>query len=685
MWALALVLVAGVPVVAASPAYATGTISGTVTNDSLEPMSGTICTQLVGSGSCSGNTFTGGAFNVTEEPGDYYLRVIASSMDGYSAYYKAGDPDGVPLAADATPVTITEGGTFSFDMVLPTIATLSGHVTTSTGAPAGNLHVSRNRSGQIASTTTDATGFYDFGYVYQGSYTINTASLGNDVGASVPYVVPASGDLTLDLQLTAAASLEGTVTDEETGLPAPFVEVSVFRTSPQQYAGGATTDAAGHYLVEGLPAGDVVLRYEDRFEGFPNQYSGNAAIIADAEPITLTEGAPATYDDALFSRADPASLTHTLSGVVTDDADEPLRGITVTATGPGGDVSTTADRQGRWALNTPDGSFTLRFEPNFGWEYFEPGAVPWLTEYYADAWLAADSQQVVVAGAPVDGLDVSLARAARLKVHVTGPTGTAALDPGLTLVDGTGLRVGAPEFSDGSAETYLVRPGSYRALVTGSSAPGTPLLPQWYGGQGADPAAATPLDLVSLSDVDLGTVALPSSLVATVAPVVAGTGRAGRTLTIGTGTWNQQDGLAFAYRWTRGTKVVGTGPSYVVKVGDLGTTLRARVSATTYGLTGRSTVGVAVPKGATTVRARGTSPSAGKVRLVVRVTSPGARPTGRVVVREGSEVLGRLKLRRGKATLVLLDQPAGRHTYTLAYAGSAHFRADQGRVRVMVG
>lgn len=684
MWALALVLVVGVPTVAASPAYATGTISGTVTNDSAEQLDGTICTQPVGSGSCGGSFFTGGAFNITEEPGDYYLRVIASSMDGYSAYYKAGDPDGVPLVEDATPVTITEGGTFSFDLVLPTIATLSGHVTTSAGGPAANLPISRNRLGQVKSTTTDATGFYDFGYVLAGSYTVSTGALGNDVGASVPYVVPASGDLTLDLQLTAAASLEGTVTDEETGLPAPFVEVQVFRKTPLQYAGGATTDATGHYLAEGLPEGDVVLRYEDRFEGFPNQYSGNAAIIADAEAIALAEGATATYDDALFSLADPMSLPHTLSGVVTDAADDPLRGIAVTATGPGGDLSTVADRQGRWALNTPDGSFTLRFEPNFGWEYFEPGAVPWLTEYYADAWVPTDSQPVVVAGAPVDGLDVSLARAARVKVHVAGPSG-AAVDAGLTLVDGSGARFAAPEWIDYSTESYLVRPGSYRALVTGSSAPGTPLLPQWYGGQGADPAAATPLDLLSQSDVDLGTVALPSALAATVAPVVAGTRKPGRTLTIGTGTWNQQDGLTFAYRWTRGTKVVGTGPSYVVRAGDLGSTLRARLSATTYGLAGHSTVDVEVPKGTTTVRAKGSSPSPGKVRLVVRVTSPGARPTGRVVVRQGREVLGRLRLRRGVATLVLPDQPAGRQTYTLAYAGNARFQPDRGRVRVTVG
>ncbi|MDO9494898.1 MAG: hypothetical protein Q7J48_04280, partial [Nocardioides sp.] len=497
-------------------------------------------------------------------------------------------------------------------------------------------------------------------------------------------VVPASGDLTLDLQLTAAASLEGTITDEETGLPAPDIEVGVIRKNPQQYVGGATTDAAGHYLVEGLPDGDVVLNFSDRFEGFPFQFSGDAHVLADAEAIPLTEGSLATYDSSLFSRADPMSLPHTLSGVVTDAAGDPLRGVTVTATGPGGDVFTSADRQGRWALNTPDGSFTLRFEPNLGWDFFEPGAAPWLTEYYDDAWVPDDSQQVVVAGAPVDGLDVSLARAARLKVHVTGPDATAAQDPGLTLVDGTGVRFAAPEWLDGSAETYLVRPGSYRALVTGSSVPGTPLLPQWYGGQGADPAAATPLDLVSLSDIDLGTVALPAALVPTVAPVVSGTPRVGRTLVVGTGTWNQQDGITYAYRWTRGTKVVGTGPSYVVRAGDLGATLRARVSATTYGLTGHSTVKVAVPKATTTVRAKGTSRSAGTVRLVVRVTSPDGTPTGRVLVRQGREVLGRLALRRGVATLVLLEQPAGRRTYTLAYAGNARFAPDRGRVRVTV-
>lgn len=681
---LALVLVAGAPAVAAAPAYATGTLSGTVTNDSGEPMSGTVCTQPVGSGNCGGNHFTGGVFSSPEEPGDYYVRVTASTMDGYSAYYRTGDPDGVPTVADATPVTITEGGTFSFDMVLPTIATVSGHVTTSTGAPAANLGVFRNHLGQGRSTTTDANGFYDFGYVRPGLNTIGTAPLGNDVGATVEYTVPASGDITLDLRLTAAASLAGTLSDEETGLPAPFVEVLVFRTSPLQYAGGATTDEDGAYLVEGLPDGDVVLRYSDRFEGFPNQYSGNAVLIGDAETIPLAEGDATTYDDALFSRPDPASLPHTLSGLVTDDADEPLRGITVTATGPGGDVSTVADRQGRWALNTPEGAFTLRFGPNFGWEFFEPGAVPWLPEYYADAWLPADSQEVVVAGTPVDGLDVSLARAARLKIRVTDSGGTTALEPGLTLVEATGRRTAVSEPVDGLPGTYLVRPGTYRLLVTGSSEAGAPLLPQWYGGQGADPAAAAPVHVVSLSDVDLGAVALPAALVATVAPVVSGRPRAGRTLRLGAGTWNQQDGTTYAYRWSRGAKVVGTGPTYVVKVADLGRRLTGRVTATSHGFTGHGTVKVAVPRATTTVRASGASRAVGIARLVVRVTSPGTTPAGRVVVRQGGQVVGRLQLRRGVAALVLRDQPAGPRLYTVAYAGSARFLPDRGQVRVTV-
>lgn len=74
----------------------------------------------------------------------------------------------------------------------------------------------------------------------------------------------------------------------------------------------------------------------------------------------------------------------------------------------------------------------------------------------------------------------------------------------------------------------------------------------------------------------------PADPVNTVAPAVTGTARVGFTLTTTNGTW-RGEGITFTRQWRRGSTSVGTGlTTYVPVVGDIGSTMTCRVTATNY-------------------------------------------------------------------------------------------------------
>jgi hypothetical protein len=65
-----------------------------------------------------------------------------------------------------------------------------------------------------------------------------------------------------------------------------------------------------------------------------------------------------------------------------------------------------------------------------------------------------------------------------------------------------------------------------------------------------------------------------------------------------------------------------------------------------------------------------------RARVTVRVTAPGLRPAGRIVVRHGDRVVGRATVRGGRATLRLgRFGSAGRHTLAVTYGGDTGIRA----------
>ena len=86
---------------------------------------------------------------------------------------------------------------------------------------------------------------------------------------------------------TGFGSVEGTVTDQESGEPLPLVEVSVFQNGQEQ--GFATTDFNGKYLVSSLASGEYIVQSD--FAGYATFLQTEVVVssgVSTSLPIALS-------------------------------------------------------------------------------------------------------------------------------------------------------------------------------------------------------------------------------------------------------------------------------------------------------------------------------------------------------------------------------------------------------------
>ena len=374
-WGVLLGLVLALAVLA-PPAVATAPpfthLSATVTNTDNVNQNGTVCLELVGSGSCSGNWLTDGAWSYDwvdaaddpangEPAGDYLIRVISSTMDGTNRWYVAGNSAGTTVKADATPVALHSGAApLAITMVMPAIAKVTGTVQDNHGTPVAGATVFRSMSGQSASTVTQADGSYSFGYVRAGAHSLSVNPVGDYAGTSGSMTVPASGDYVAPLLVVQkAAAIHGTVVDSVTGDPIPMVNVEVYTAGTHNYVGSAYTDLAGNYRINQLGNQSLVARYTHEFGGYARKLygGGDPADWSGEVPFVLNPEEDRVLDTDLTAVALDPPPEHNLSGTVTDAAGDPLAGILVDAPGLTGDET---DRLGHWYINAPAGTYRLR-------------------------------------------------------------------------------------------------------------------------------------------------------------------------------------------------------------------------------------------------------------------------------------------------------------------------------------
>ena len=89
---------------------------------------------------------------------------------------------------------------------------------------------------------------------------------------------------------TGAGSVEGTVTDQESGQLLPFVKVQAFQNG--QLKGYATTDFNGKYSVEALASGEYIVQVE--FVGYTSFRQAGVVVssgLSTNVPIVLSPSA----------------------------------------------------------------------------------------------------------------------------------------------------------------------------------------------------------------------------------------------------------------------------------------------------------------------------------------------------------------------------------------------------------
>lgn len=702
-------LLGGSLAVAAAPASADPVpgklaVTGTMTGPDGEPLDGTL-----GIWRRSGSSWSGlsgvlvdqGVVSVALTPGEYRFSFSESSGRYVSEYYA----DTTNWNA-ATSVFVNEAAVVLDPIELVRVPAITGRVVDTAGRPVAGAQLQAAaaagspQSGYAwTSTSPDGTfrltpvagdyrvRVYDYEQRFATEWADDAASHTTARTITLGAADVALGDLTVG----AGGAISGTVTDDA-GNPLRRIQVQAYDASGVPVS-SARSDAAGRYVVPRLTAGDYKLELVDQHGEYATEWYGDAAGSATSPALTVTGTATTSAGESHVTggpRTAPPGTDAT--GVVTDTRGRPLVGATVyaysyySASGvPRQQVEyTTTGRDGRYYLSALDRVGPTSYKIGV-WRSGNDDELG-----YRPAWYGGGPQDgsggtgaVVTPGIVTTGLDVSLEQLAGISGTVTDESGRPLEDVDIVLLDSAGRYL--TDDSTGRSGRYAfedVEPGVGH-LLGFTSWDGH--VPEWY----ADATVPAEARLVSAGPGAWATadVSLADDLRARTAPAITGTPLVGRRLTASTGRWNLSTRTNFTTQWLRGSTVVGTGSSYVVKAADAGAALTARVRAWAPDYAGSFT-GTASSRPTATVRHASTTRVSGKaagrtVTLAV-VVSASAPPSGTVVVTDGRRTVGRVTLAAGRGTLVLRKQAAGKHRYTASYAGTTTVAASVATATVAV-
>ncbi len=344
-----------------------GSISGTVTNEAGQPLSNTYVSiyRL----DTTFNFWNGIGGTYTDSNGHYKVNGLAAgdfkvgftyygSPDSYISEYFNDKPD----LGSAGLVPVTPGSdTSGIDAALTKAGSIGGTVTNEAGQPISGVDVEifrfdRNNSYWINAgyASTDSSGNYTVGRLATGDYKVEFfAPMSCGVsGCTSNYqyeyyndkrdlisadLVPVDAglatagiDASLADRVATAGSISGTVTNTS-GLPLQNAQIVILSGDSGNWEASSYTDAAGNYTVSGLPDGDHKVRFSSNytcgpdgcFSEYAEQFYNNKSDFQSADVVTTVSGGATTGINA--SMAPYGAIT----GTVTDDAGQPLSGISV--------------------------------------------------------------------------------------------------------------------------------------------------------------------------------------------------------------------------------------------------------------------------------------------------------------------------------------------------------------------
>jgi hypothetical protein len=255
-------------------------ISGKVTNAAGTALGGVLVVSTSATASRSAFTNASGIYSIKAlATGSYKVGVQPGTSQNYrSGFYTTGNTNYFTTAsASATNVAVGPSKTL-LPMKLPAAFTISGKVTNTAGVAIANASIYADGSLDGSFATSDAAGNYVLRGLDPGSYelTLDAPSTSNYIGGyyttlNANHVTPNAGSasaivvgpnkVALQVKLSTGFKIGGTISGAGVGVLAGVAVTA----SGANGIGGAATDAAGKYLIQGLPAGTYTVIFDAPF------------------------------------------------------------------------------------------------------------------------------------------------------------------------------------------------------------------------------------------------------------------------------------------------------------------------------------------------------------------------------------------------------------------------------------
>jgi 5-hydroxyisourate hydrolase-like protein (transthyretin family) len=413
-----------------------GSIAGTVTNAITGDPAADICVSAQ-SGDASGNACTG-------EDGTYVITGLAAASDytvfftDYSGTYSfeyAHDTDNFDLA---TRFEVVAGETTQVDESLQPAAAISGTVTdATTGDPVAGVCMVASSEPEsfdgVGFACTEEDGTYRMTGIADGDYYVSGEDSNGahprtwhpstaDPAAAVSVHATAGQDTTVDLSLSPAAYLTGTITRASTGEPLAGVCAYAVRPSDGAFlrAGGQLTcsDENGAYTIGGVPTGNVKVFFGPSDNELLAQWAYGKDTEATASLVPADAGQTTSGVDAAMRDGGR------ISGRITDaKSKKPVEGACATV----GVYSHRAGENGtQWAsaCTGADGKYEIHGLPTGSYqvEFYDPDGT-WAWEFFPGKGDRVQAAKLsVTAGSTLSGINAKLVPGGTVRGTVTDST-----------------------------------------------------------------------------------------------------------------------------------------------------------------------------------------------------------------------------------------------------------------------
>ncbi|MHA3837558.1 carboxypeptidase regulatory-like domain-containing protein [Terrabacter sp. AAH1] len=552
------------PVVGAS-------IAGALVNEAGKPLAN-VDVGATSDAGVTASTLSGpdGNFRISGLPAGTVRLHLGPASPYASTWVGGGQTPGSGTLYDLTLGSTTDAA----QLTVPLGGTITGTVTLPADAQGTEVIVEALDAHHdvVGATTVVGTHAYELAGLLPGVFTVRFSGPGmatqqwSAPGSSGPSdVIVAAGRTAGNVDATLApptgtASVAGTITAQ--GNPALRARVTLVQPSDGHATASAISDAAGHYVVSGVPAGDYKVQVQSCLTSGP----------ATAGPLCVTRWWKVATD---FASAPPISVA---SGEARPGVDVELSSMGLFTSSPAPTITGTP-RVGV-ALGVTDGSWSP-----------PPGTLShrWLVGGVAVGTSTSYTPQPQDVGKTV--VVETTATRAGFASRTTRSAATAAVLPGnltgapVPTISGTvrvGLRLTATAGTWGPAPVTL----AYQWRRNGVAIPGATASTHLLG---AADRATTISVTVTAAKTGYTTVAKTSAATATVAagvltapvPKITGTVKVGYRLTATAGTWGPLP-VTVKYQWRRnGVAITGASAStYLLTAADR----TARMTVTVTGM-----------------------------------------------------------------------------------------------------